>query len=321
VDLFKLAEGKRQFKMHVFVRHMTFFNGGGVAEFEVFNDGLDEVFRRRGAGGDEDGVYAVKPVVIDLRDIIDEMAAHAAVLGDFNEALGIGAVLAADNQDHIAMLGELLDGGLAVGGGVADVFFLGAVNIGIFDAQGGDDGGGIIQRKSGLCEVGDLVVNGDGKALHVFDGFDNRDVIRGFAKGADDFVMVFMAYEDDGIELLRKADGFHVDFGDQRAGGIDLYEIAGIGGLADFRAYAVGGVDDGAAWWDLINGIDENDALGGEAIDHVAVVNDFMVDIYRSAFKGQNAFDAFNGHVDAGAEAAGVGEKNFHRHAEAFHWL
>ena len=128
--------------------------------------------------------------------------------------------------------------------------------------------------------------------------------------------MVFVADQDDGVFLFGEADRFGVNLGDERAGGIDLDELA-VGGLAaNFRGNAMGGINHRAAGGDFFNRIDKNYALLNEAIDNVFVVDDFMVDVDRGALEFEDAFDTFDGHVDAGTEAAGVCEEDFHGHEE-----
>jgi hypothetical protein len=56
--------------------------------------------------------------------------------------------------------------------------------------------------------------------------------------------------------------------------------------------------------------LDEDGALGLEAIDHVAVVHHFVPHVDRRAELFQRAFDDGDGALDAGAEAAGVGEQD-----------
>jgi hypothetical protein len=58
--------------------------------------------------------------------------------------------------------------------------------------------------------------------------------------------------------------------------------------------------------------IDKNRATGAQILDHVAVMHDFVADIdWRAEFQ-QGAFDDVDGAFDAGAEAAGLGEHDFH---------
>ena len=75
----------------------------------------------------------------------------------------------------------------------------------------------------------------------------------------------------------------------------------------------MGGVDNGGTGGYFIDGVDENDALVDESVDDVLVVDDFVVDVDGRALELKDAVDAFDGHVDAGTETAGVGEKDFHR--------
>src|SRR5581483_1516541 len=45
---------------------------------------------------------------------------------------------------------------------------------------------------------------------------------------------------------------------------------------------------------------------------HVLVVDDFMAHVDRRAVHGKRTLDDFDGAVDAGAEAAGIGKQDFH---------
>ena len=103
-----------------------------------------------------------------------------------------------------------------------------------------------------------------------------------------------------------------MDLGDQRAGGVDGAEVAGDGGGADGRRDAVGAVEDGGAVRDLVDAVDEDDAALAKALDDVPVVDDLVIDVERRAEEFEGAFEALDGHVDAGAEAARVGQDDSH---------
>ena len=279
------AEGGGEFEMDIFFGDDSFFQGGVVSRLEQIDDFADEIFRGAGSGGDQDGVDAIEPGVIEVRDVVDEESTLAAVAGDFGEAQGVGAVLAADDKDEVARGSELSDCHLAVGSGVADVLFDRAANAGVFLLEGGDDGFGVVKAEGGLGEVGDGLVVGDGQFLDVAGVFDDVDGIGGFAEGADDFVVAVMADEDDGELFAGVADGFGVNFHHERAGGVDLDEVAGAGLAADFGGDAVGAVDERGADGDIVDGVDKHDALLGEALDDVSIVDDFVVDVNGRAFE------------------------------------
>ena len=78
---FESAEGVREFKVHVFLGDMGVLDGGVVTLPEESDDGLDEVFGGGGTVGEEEGLNADEPIVVDFGDVIDEIGADAAILG------------------------------------------------------------------------------------------------------------------------------------------------------------------------------------------------------------------------------------------------
>ena len=58
--------------------------------------------------------------------------------------------------------------------------------------------------------------------------------------------------------------------------------------------------------------LDENRALGLQAVDHVAVMHDLVAHVDRSAVQLERALDDFDRTLDAGAEPPGIGEHDFH---------
>src|SRR4029079_19144299 len=63
----------------------------------------------------------------------------------------------------------------------------------------------------------------------------------------------------------------------------------------------------------LVEAVDELHAASGEVVDHVAVVDDLVEDVYGGAVDLERALDDLDCAVDAGAEAAGVGEADVHQ--------
>ena len=75
---------------------------------------------------------------------------------------------------------------------------------------------------------------------------------------------------------------------------------------------AVSAVEHRGAVRDLVDRIDENDALLAESLDHGPIVDDLVIDVKRSAEEFEGLFQALDRHVDAGAEPARIGEDNVH---------
>ena len=105
---------------------------------------------------------------------------------------------------------------------------------------------------------------------------------------------------------------FHVHLGHQRAGGVEHLERASGRLLAHGLRHPVRAEDHGGAIGYLVQVLDEDRAIGAQLLDHVAVVHDLVAHVDRRALGFQRALDDGDGAVDAGAEAAGIGEQDVH---------
>jgi hypothetical protein len=172
---------------------------------------------------------------------------------------------------------------------------------------------GVVEAERGLRQVGDAVVSRDVQLLDLAHALDHVRAVRRFAERADDLVVVAVADQDDREFLPRVADGFGVDLGDQRAGGVDLDEVSRAGLSADLGRNAVRAEDERRAAGNLVDGFHECHAALDEAIDDVAIVDDLVEDIDRRSLQAQDPVDAIDRHVDARTEpAAGLPEQHFH---------
>jgi hypothetical protein len=103
-----------------------------------------------------------------------------------------------------------------------------------------------------------------------------------------------------------------VDLGDQRAGGIDLDQPPRTGRFTQRGRDAVGAVDEDRPGRDVGHIIDEDHAAGAEVFHDVAIVHDLVIDIDRRAPQAQHLVHDLDGHVDASAEPAGIGQEDVH---------
>ena len=117
-----------------------------------------------------------------------------------------------------------------------------------------------------------------------------------------------MADQDDLAALGGVAAALVVHLGDQRAGGVDHRQAALGGQLLDPLGDAVGGEDGHRAGRDLVQFVDEHRAAGAQVLDHVAVVHDLVTHVDRRAVFLQGPLDDLDRPLDAGAEAARLGQ-------------
>ena len=238
----------------------------------------------------------------------------ALALGDFAQALRVRRVRRADHDQRIDHRRHLLHRELAVGGGVADVFLVRPVDVREALLEQRDDLGGVVDRQRRLGDEGEVVRVLRREGLGVFRGLDQRHRAgRQLAERADHFRMVRMPDQQDLAAALEMDRRLAVHLRDQRAGRIQREEIAGAGvGRNRFR-HAMGGEHHRCVGivGDFGQFLDEDRALGLQAVDHVAVMHDLVADIDRGAIDGERPLDGIDGPHHPGAEAAGRTKHDF----------
>jgi len=105
----------------------------------------------------------------------------------------------------------------------------------------------------------------------------------------------------------------HMDLGHQRTGGVEHEQAARLRLAAHRLGHAVRGEDDRGARRHLLEPFDEHRTLGAQVGHHVRVVHDLVADVHRRAVHLQRPLDDLDRAIDAGAEAARLGEQHLHQ--------
>lgn len=218
--------------------------------------------------------------------------------------------LGAPDEHHLGARRYRLDRMLAVGCRVADVFLARHRDGREAGAQRRDDGGGVVQRQGRLCHIGEVAGVFHLDPVDIGDVLDQDDAaFRQLPHGADDFRMAGMADQDDLTALLEMAFGLDMDLADERACRIEIEHLAPFGLRRDRLGHAMGGEDHRHVVRDLVQFIDEDGALGFQAFDHEAVMDDFVADIDGGAVLLQGDFDDLDRAVHPGTEATGLASR------------
>ena len=122
-----------------------------------------------------------------------------------------------------------------------------------------------------------------------------------------------MADHHDLAAVLAHPRDFDMDFGDERARRVEHRETARLGLRAHRFGDAVRGEHDGAAARDLVQLLDEHRAFRLQVVDDEAVVDDLVAHVDRRAELRERLLDDRDRAVDAGAEAARIGEQHVHQ--------
>ncbi len=164
----------------------------------------------------------------------------------------------------------------------------------------------VVERMRGLGEKREAIGIRNDKLIHFFDAADDDGLIGRFARGTDDFLVVAVSDQEQGAAFAREFQGFQMNFGYQRAGGVNHTQFAFLRFGAHARRHAVGAEDEDRAYRNFVDGLDENSAAAAQLVHNVAVVHDFVVDVHRIAVGFEGQFDDVHGADNAGAKAAGA---------------
>jgi len=238
------------------------------------------------------------------------MGAAPDIEGQFGQPLAVGAVVAADDEDDVGTLGEDPDRLLAVLRGVADVVLRRTGDRRKALLEAADDPGSVVHGERRLRQVGEPVGSGERQTVDVGLGLDQGDRCQSVTHRADHLVVPLVADEHDVVPGRRITDRLEVDLRHQRAGGVDRGQPPRLRQAPHRGRHAMRREQQHRPLRNLLDRVDEHDALAGEPFHDVLVVDDLVKHVDRLAVAAECGFQGFDRHVDPGAKAAGAGEKD-----------
>ena len=138
--------------------------------------------------------------------------------------------------------------------------------------------------------------------------------IRRLAARANNFLMINMAHQKNLVANARVANGLVVHLGHQRTCGVDGGQVSGLGLRAQHGTHAVRAEHQNGTLGHFVHILNKFHAAVAEAIHHMHVVHDLVVNINRLAgAQLQKLINNIDRHVDAGTKSAGVCKYKFHR--------
>ena len=286
-------------------------DGGKSVLLQPFDDLAHEDLGHGRAGGQAHGAGSLEPCLFELVGLVDAVGgAGPGLERDLNEAHGVRGVRRADDDHDVHLGRDVLDGALAVLGGVADVVRRRVDELREALAQAVHGLAGLVDGERGLGDPHDARGVAHDDVIDLVGGADDLDVVGGLAKRALDLLVALMAHQDDVVVFLREAHGLAVHLGHERAGRVDRGEVAGGGGLVDGRGDAVRGEDDAGALGHLVGLLDEDRAALGQRLDDELVVDDLLAHVDGRAVELEGLFDDVDGAVHSGAVSAGGGQED-----------
>ena len=222
---------------------------------------------------------SVEPAFVDLRLVVDQMRVHAREAGDFDQAVRVGGVAGADDEQQLDLVQHLLHRPLAVRGRVTDVFALRSMDVRKSALQHVDDLGRLVDRKRGLRDVRDGHVSWKLERFGVGDALDEHRRVGSLAHRADDLFVTGMSDQDDAPSFCRVAPRLNVHLGHERAGRVDRRLPAHRRALVDRRGDPVSREHEDRSRRSFGLVLDEDRAAPFEVADDVCVVHDLLADV------------------------------------------
>ncbi len=146
------------------------------------------------------------------------------------------------------------------------------------------------------------------QAIDVFRRFDQHDRLRRLAHRTDHFIVPLVSDQDDRAALRGVLDRLQVDFGHQGTGGVDGSQLP-LGRLPpDLGGHAVRGKQQRGAKGHFGHIVDEHSPPTAKSLDHVLVVDNFVIDIDRRAKGLDRQIEALDRHVHPRTKSAGSGQ-------------
>jgi hypothetical protein len=238
---------------------------------------------------------------------IDHVRRRAQPLGQLAQPVAVAAGRAADDDDHVNGGRQHLDGILAVLRGVADVLLLRFTHLRKPVLHRGQDLRRVVHAERGLRHHRQLVA-ARANARHIGHFLDQVDPVAQLPHRALDLGVPLVADHDEFVSFLGQLGHLDMHLGDQRTGGVVDPE-ATLGGFGTHRlAHAVRAEHQRRARRHVGQVLDKDRPLGPEVIDHIGVVHDLVPHVDRPSELAQRTLDDLDRTVDAGAEAARLGQ-------------
>src|ERR1700722_16069348 len=273
---------------------------------------LDNDLRRGGASGYADDSGVADPFRVDFAAVCDKVAWNSDLVANLAQTVGVGAVAGANDDDDVGDLAQFAHGSLSILCRVADVAHIRTHDVAEATGQCGDDAPGIVDAQCRLRDVGDRRVDRDGQLLDVFFVFDKVYLAINLPERAFDFGMPGMTDEHQHATSGNVTPALVVHFGDQRASGVEGGQRTQPRVVFNFSRALMGAEDRDGSRRHIPQSLDETRAFRLERFDYVAIVDDLMAHVDRSAMLGQRPLDNIDRPNNASAKPARLSQYDLH---------
>src|SRR5438309_9708356 len=278
------------------------------------NRGFDQLFGCRRSGRDPDRRVTVEELDVQLALAVDQLGPGARVARDFDETLRIGARLRADHENQRRLLGESLDGVLAILRRVANVIGGGAPEVTESLLERIDGAAHGAESQAGLRDDRYRFASGV-ESLRVLRGLDHDRSARSLAARADHLHVVRVSDERDEVAGVRIAPCLGMYLRHERANRVDDAQSPALAVLPYNGRDAMRGENADLAGGHFVLGVDEDRSHPLEPAYDVVVVDDLVPHIDRRAVLPEEPLDDLDCTIDPRAERARRCQEDAFMHA------
>ena len=306
-----LAKFLRQRELNVLLGRGDGSNVAIAALGKVLQNLVNQDLRHRCTGRNSNGVNSFKPLVVDLASEVNSVGRlRARLQRNLNQTNGVRGVCRTDNNHEVARGANLLDGNLAVLGGVANVIRWRVLQRWNLYAQLLHCLHGFVNTQGGLAQPHNLARVAHHCLAGVLRAIDDLNPIRRLTRGSLNLFVASVAHQDDVVVFLGEALNLAVNLGHQRAGCIDGLQVPSLSGGNHRRRNTVRGEHQDGTFRNLVHLVNEDGAAGFQRRNHKLVVHNLLAHVDRRTVVIQSLFNRNHSTVNASAVAAWAGQKH-----------
>lgn len=165
---------------------------------------------------------------------------------------------------------------------------------------------GVVKRKRRLSQERQPLRVGHIELIDFFDAAYYQCPIRRFTRCTNDLLMVAVTDQNNGATLTGELERLQVNLGDKRACSVDDTQLSLLRFGTNPRGNPMGAENQYRAGRNLINRFYENCPPPAQLVDHVPVVDNFVMDVNRAPVGLEREFDNIDGANHPGAKPSGA---------------
>ena len=208
----------------------------------------------------------------------------------FHQAIRIRAIGRADHQNQSHFARQRLHRFLAILRRIANIIRSRPGNRRKPLAQPRHNFLRVIKRQRSLRQKRQPLGIGNFEHVNFFHAANHQRLLRRLARGADNFLVIFMPNQNQRPALARKFQRLQMNFGHQRTGSINHAKLPLLSLIAHPRRHAMRAKNQHRAHGHFLDRFHKNRPAPPQLVHYIPIMDNLVVNIYRRAISLQRQF-------------------------------